>query len=75
MSNCPVEGCKNSVKAGHLMCLAHWRLVPQRLQRAVNRTWRAYQRGRTHELLEDYRTARDAAVAAAAKEAKQGGLF
>lgn len=78
MSNCPIQGCKNSVKPGHLMCLTHWRLVPRLIQQAVNTTWRAYQRGRHREQLEEYRSARDAAIRAAVKEdasARQGGLL
>lgn len=78
MSKCPVEGCKDAVKAGHLMCLKHWRLVPTRLQRAVNSTWRSYKAKRDMEALDAYRAARDAAVRAAAAEdtsARQGGLL
>lgn len=32
---CPVGGCVEPVKKGHLMCLAHWRKVPREVQRAV----------------------------------------
>ena len=73
MSKCPVGECPKTPKAGHLMCLGHWRLVPRKLQQAVNRTWRNYRNDR-----QAYHDAKDAAVRAAEKEsasATQGGLF
>lgn len=38
--NCPVTGCDKQMPQHLLMCPAHWRLVPEGLQRAVNRNWR-----------------------------------
>ena len=78
MSGCPVDGCNVTPRPGQLMCLAHWRMVPTTEQRAVNRTWAAYGRHRDMETLNEYRAAKDKAVAAANREsrsAKQGGLF
>lgn len=59
---CPAEGCSRSVRAGHLMCLIHWRGVPVELQRAVWRTWRAWGKEPTNEAWEAYRTARAEAL-------------
>lgn len=63
---CDVPGCKTPAKLGQLTCLPHWRSIPQRLQRAVNETWRKYRRasGPHNKLkaLGAYREARDAAI-------------
>lgn len=42
---CPVKGCTVMVYETMLMCRTHWPEVPQDLQRAVYRTWRARLRG------------------------------
>ena len=60
MSACPT-GCGRSVRAGHLMCGPCWSLVPGPIQKAVYRTWRAFNAG-TGEW-EPYATAREAAIA------------
>jgi hypothetical protein len=72
---CPA-GCGREQPAGMLMCLICWRAVPIPLRRDVNRAWREVQtlpRGvdaaEAHRLgmarVEEYRKARDAAIAAA----------
>lgn len=38
---CAAMGCQAPIKPGHLMCAAHWRMVPLQQQRAVNRAWAA----------------------------------
>lgn len=65
----PCAVCTTPVLKGQLMCLKHWKLVPQPEQRAVYRTWGAMARAksaiRTLERRKDYLAARDAAVASA----------
>jgi hypothetical protein len=41
---CPVRGCKNVAKLGHLMCWPHWRRVPRFLKSAVWETCAWYNR-------------------------------
>ena len=41
---CPITGCTAQISTARLMCLPHWRQVPDDLKTAVNRAWRAYQR-------------------------------
>ena len=43
---CPILRCPTMVAHDRLMCAKHWRMVPQPLQRAVLRTWRARLRRR-----------------------------
>jgi hypothetical protein len=38
---CRVPGCFNTIRPSMLMCLPHWKRVPEDLRRAVYRTWRA----------------------------------
>ncbi len=38
---CPVPGCIEPIRGGHLMCRRHWRMVPAELRKIVNRTWKA----------------------------------
>lgn len=63
----PCAVCTRRILKGQLMCLPHWKLVPQEQQRAVLRTWGAFSRAksatRALEHRKDYLTARDAAVA------------
>lgn len=40
---CHARGCSIPVKPQMLMCLQHWRMVPQTIQRAVWATYRAGQ--------------------------------
>lgn len=37
---CAVRDCGVKIRAGYLMCGAHWRMIPLKEQRAVNRAWR-----------------------------------
>ncbi len=41
---CAVEDCSAQIPAGRLMCFPHWKTLPQKLQRAVNATWKNYRR-------------------------------
>ncbi len=63
---CHAAGCDIEVPPRMLMCLAHWRLLPKRLQREV---WRHYREGQeiTKDPSEAYMEAQRAAVAAVAK--------
>lgn len=64
---CPVGTCASSRRAGQLMCPRHWSRVPQHLQREVYRTWRAWRQDLADaDAMLAYRSASDAAVAAAA---------
>jgi hypothetical protein len=61
------SACGKSIPRGRLMCAAHWRQVPQPLQRDVWRTWGAFQHRQDAQhalrLLAEYRQAADAATA------------
>ena len=56
---CPIPDCTAEVKPHQLMCLGHWKMVPQGLARKVNATWKNY-----HRDAESYREAREAAIEA-----------
>ncbi len=66
MNRCPI--CSAKVPAHKLMCWTHWDLVPAMLQDQVLGLWKASLRGRTasirHMAMEEYRKAREAAIAA-----------
>lgn len=62
---CPIGDCGSVVRAGNLMCPRHWRTVPQPLQLAVNRTWRAFNTSGSGPDWADYTDARAAAITAA----------
>lgn len=40
----PCAVCTRLIGTGFLMCVAHWRLVPQGQQHEVNGAWRRYSR-------------------------------
>jgi hypothetical protein len=42
---CQIEGCARDRKPGHLMCLDHWRGVPEPLQERVVSTYRRFLAG------------------------------
>lgn len=63
---CAATGCKAMIRRGLLMCAPHWRMVPLGEQRAIYRTWRAFQRNEDGSK-EAYRAAVQAAVDAVAK--------
>jgi hypothetical protein len=74
MSKCAITECEMVCRDGHLMCLAHWKLVPRDLQIRVMRAYHEYchalryRSGRTAaKRKEQYRTACKAAIAAAAR--------
>lgn len=69
---CPIEGCGREARGE--MCGPHWRRVPRPVQDRVWRTWEAFRAVVGRELDDDgqrtiaeYREARDAARAAAAR--------
>lgn len=69
MTPCKVPNCPNKVRGGHLLlCLAHWRAVPLRLQMDVQRSWRNFEQATKPNMqlacLRAYRAARDEAIAA-----------
>ncbi len=39
-SPCPIKDCPRDAKDGHLMCLTHWRMVPDAIQSRVYATWK-----------------------------------
>lgn len=45
--HCHAKGCAAHCPPEHLMCLAHWRLVPPKLQQAV---WAHYRKGQTEDM-------------------------
>lgn len=62
--------CTKPIRPGMLMCLRHWRMVPEPLQQKVWRSWRAFNRAGSRPadqrllFLREYRKHRDAAVEA-----------
>ncbi|TAK81740.1 MAG: hypothetical protein EPO20_24040 [Betaproteobacteria bacterium] len=79
MNRCPV--CAAKIPEYKLMCWPHWRLVPELLQDQVLGTWKTMLRGANPSIRrlarEEYRKARDAAIAAVrerATEDTQAGL-
>lgn len=67
--NCPIPGCLKVVPSSDiLMCLKHWRKVPEEIRKRVWRTWR---RGPPEQYLE----ARKAAIDAASASDKQPQLL
>lgn len=45
---CPAPGCPMQVDSKHLMCAAHWKMVPQDVQTAVYREYHRGIRTKTH---------------------------
>lgn len=41
---CPIDGCAAPLKDGHLMCRAHWSMVPVALRAEVRDSWATYLR-------------------------------
>lgn len=64
---CHAHACKKACKPERLMCLAHWRMVPGALQRAV---WVAYREGQCDDKnpSAEWHVAADRAIAAVARE-------
>lgn len=60
---CPVGDCDRTVRPGKLMCPLHWQLVPNVIQSAVYRTWRAWTRTHDDDDWAAYADAREAALA------------
>lgn len=73
MKPCPVKPCSEFCRDDHLMCLTHWSRVPRHLQQKVVRSYTAYRSCRNGRLLtalvQAYKRARDAAIAAASSRA------
>lgn len=65
---CPVPPCDARRQPGKLMCLQHWRCVPQDIQGDVWRTWRALQHVANPANVDAYRAARDQAINAVTGE-------
>lgn len=67
--------CSAALSPGLLMCGTHWRLVPKPLQADVYRAWRRLQADEHHHAstrLQQYRSARDAAIHAATDAVLKG---
>lgn len=66
MNRCPI--CITKIPDHKLMCWPHWDMVPKLQQVQVLTLWKTSLRGRTssirHMAMEEYRKARDAAIAA-----------
>jgi hypothetical protein len=66
VNHCSV--CSVKVTGNNLMCVAHWRMVPATLQGQVLSLWKVTTRGRNPSIrrmaMEEYRKAREAAIAA-----------
>ena len=66
---CSATGCPKQIPLNLLMCMAHWRMVPAPLARAVLDSWRARQRRGEPECFAAHQAA--AAKAIEAVHAKQ----
>ncbi len=44
MTPCPIPKCPASIPRNHVMCVEHWRVVPQPMRSDVNRTFRDFKR-------------------------------
>lgn len=76
LHRCEANGCERLVPSHLLMCAAHWRLVPNDIQRDVYRTHRAIGGDIPHQRLnavKAYRQAVSAAVSALDGIASQQG--
>lgn len=66
MNHCPV--CSAKISEHKLMCWPHWDMVPKNLQQQVLGTWKTMLRGANPSIRrlarEEYRKAREAAIAA-----------
>ena len=80
---CETPGCGETKARGYLLCTSCWRCVPDKLQREVFRTFRAWDAERTRDRVNiaalrtagaAYRTAAAAATNAAC-ESRFPGLF
>jgi len=71
MRTCPIPGCGAGLRSGHLMCLRHWRMVPQPKQREVNRTWRYLRKVGTRKSIVEYEASVKAAIDAIAAEVER----
>lgn len=63
---CAAVHCGTVIAEEKLMCVGHWRLVPQHLQQDITKYFRAMNHGRVADRLiaiNNYRVARDAAIA------------
>jgi hypothetical protein len=67
---CHARGCATPVKPEMLMCFAHWRRVPKKIQRAV---WAAYRPGQCDDkdVSDKWTLAADAAIGFVAKVDRQ----
>ena len=65
---CPIAGCSAACPRHHAMCLAHWRMVPKLLQVAIYGAAKRLKRRMTLEVVKDYRSALDAAIAAVSEK-------
>jgi hypothetical protein len=63
--HCHANGCATKTKPEMLMCFAHWKRVPRRLQQAV---WRYYREGQCEDMSPsaEWHLAADAAIGAVA---------
>lgn len=68
---CAAERCSVVIADDKFMCLDQWRLVPSRIQNAINTGWRAQRRARVLQqrlaIIRNYRSACDEAVEAVRK--------
>ena len=82
---CPISGCREACPKHHLMCVAHWRMVPKILQDEVYAAHRPLRRrGATLEQVKAHRSAARRAIDAVTSKlklneerarAKQPGFF
>ncbi len=77
MSCCPI--CDARIPAHKLMCWTHWGMVPANLQDQVLGLWKTTLRGRNasirHLAGEEYRTAKEAAIAAVREKLNEGKVM
>lgn len=72
MRPCPIPGCRRGVASVWvLMCRTCWDRVPKDVQARLYSAWRALRAETRAETVKEYKTARDAAIAAALVESTE----
>lgn len=63
LHRCAADGCAAQIEKQKLMCLEHWKLVPELTQRRINTGYRALRNCASLKNLRAYTLAVEAAVA------------
>lgn len=61
---CPIAGCAHTIEAGFLMCRPHWRRVSDATRRAVNGSWREFNKASKRLRVRDQKADNDTLLTA-----------